>query len=639
MRFDLDRYAADQHSRWTIRMTYPRAVTAQLLDYDGSVVVGTPFANAFGLSFYDELNGPGRGQASLALSDTGSAQIFPGRYVNILVGGTIRFTFKIEGNPEYRIIESGEEYEQIVTISGRGWGCVFDEAITYPSYAANFVIGTSWRLFSFASPDFPNAGAWDPAHEYAEYLDGVDTYVCYLHAQRAPDGLLYPSPIGFPWTTDPFNLVAGVPTANYVDTFWIRPPAAIMPVWNDTGYYFFRTEITVAENPTPLTITVTGDNFFTFFIEGVPILGEQINTADHLMWQGWKEQEIFLPAGTYTIAAVVYNISLADLAPGGNATFPACDLESWPGGVSADNPGGLLAAMYIDNGPALEPTHIKSSDASWDAYYEPDTWPGWTPGQIIATLISEASARGALTVFSSDTFSDTLDSNGDAWRPIVASVDRSDIPTLAMEVGSTLLAALQQLEEFGYIDWHVRPGTLILDVWRGRQPGSPSSAATFAAGTNLMGLERNATEPYANALMVQWEGGYAIVEDAAAITAYGTRVEDVYSSDAANEAEAILQGENELLRRAQSQYPAIVVEIEPVSAADCPYEAFEVGDYVTIPGPDVVRCYSINCQQDAEGWASWTCELNAKLDVPERRTSELLQQMGGRNQVVRGAVS
>lgn len=614
-----------------------RVVTAQLLDYDGSVVPGDPLLDAFDVSFYDELNGPGRGQISLALSDPGSAEIFPGRYVNVLVGTAVRFTFKIEGNPQYNVIEEGEEFAQIVTVAGRGWGCVFDEAITYPTYNRNFVLGTSWRLFSFASPDFPNAGSWDPAIPYAEYLEGWDTWECYYHAQYAPDGLAYPSPIGFPWTTDPYNLVAGEKTDNYVDTFWIRP--ADMPIFNEPGYYFFRTTITVENNPTAVTVTVTGDNFFTFFVEGIPILGEEISTADHLMWLGWKQQEIFLPAGTYVVAAVVYNLGWDELAPGGSFDYPPCELEGWPGGVTVGNPGGLLAAMYIENGPAFAPTHIKSTDDSWNSFWDPDTWPGWTPGQIIDKLISEATARGAIAIFNSDTFGDNTDTNNEPWRPVVDTVDRPDIPTFALEIGSTLMSALQQMEEAGYIDWHVQPGNLILDVWRGRLPSSPTSSATLAAGVNLMGFERNATAPYANALMVQWEGGYAIVEDAAAITAYGTRVEDVYSSDAANEQEAILQGENELLRRAQEQYPAIVAIIEPTGPSDCPYEGFGIGDYVTVPGPDVVRVYSINCQQDNEGYAVWTCELNAKLDVPERRTAQLLQQIGGRNQVVRGAVT
>lgn len=621
-------------------MTYPRAVTAQLLDYDGTPVPGTPLLNAFDISFYDELNGPGRGQVSMALSEVGSAQIAPGRYVNCLVNGVVRFTFKIEGNPQYSIIEQGEEEAQIVSVSGRGWGCTFDEAIVYPDYGRNFVLETSWRVFSFASPLYPRRASWLAANAYAEYLDGVDTQNCYGHAQVAPDGLSYPAPIGFPWTTDSFNLVAGVPTANYVDTFWLRPNATDMPVWNSTGYYFFRATMTVTGDITPITFTVTGDNFFTFFFEGVPILGEEINTGDHFMWRGWKEHILFLPAGTYTVAGAVYNISWTDLGSPGPITLFPCPAEGYDPPTPTDgNPGGLMAAMFVEGTPLEPPTYILTTDATWKSAYDPITWPGWTPGEIIDKLVDEAVARGALEIYSSSSFTDPNDSDSLAWRPVMASVVRPDIPVFPVEVGSTIMGALEQLNDSGYVNWHVRSGTLVLDMWRGRQPGSPSSSATFAAGVNLAAYERNATAAYANALMVQWAGGYVVVEDAAAITAYGTRVEDIYSSDAPSGNEATLQGEYELLRRAQSSYPAIVASIEPVSATDCPYEAFEVGDYVTIPGPSIVRVLSIQCRQDAEGWAEWTCELNAKLDVPERKTDKLLQQIGGRNQVVRGAVT
>jgi hypothetical protein len=624
-------------------MTYPREVTAQLLDYDGTPVSGTPLADGFDISFYDEWNGPGRGQVSLSLSDAGSAELLPGRYVNVLVAGTVRFTFKIEGNPEYKVIEQGEEHDQIIIVSGRGWACVFDEAITFPEFNLRFVLETTWRLFSFASPLFPNAGSWPLAHEVHEYLEGVATAACYSHIQGAPDGLAYPAPIGFPWSTDPYNLVGGTPTSNYVETFWIRPDASVMPNFDSTGFYFFRTTITTS-GTTPCTFTCTGDNYFTLFLEGVPILGEARGAnTDHLMWQGWKEQMIWLPSGTFTVAAVVYNISFADIGDGTPWYTPPCPAEGFAGGPVLENTGGLLMAAYIDGHSVTAPTHILSSDGNWDSYYDPTTWPGWTPGQIIQQLIDEAVARGAMTVYNSNTFDAADDSNSDPWLPAVTTISTPDIPVFSIEVGTTLLAALQSLQEQGFINWHIQPGTFILDVIRGRAPSSPSSSATLTAGTNLLGLERNATAPYANALMIQWEGGYILVEDTAAITAYGTRVEDIYSSDAPSEEEATNQGENELLRRAQGQFPAIIVVLEPTSSADCPYEGFTLGDYVTVPAPgggtDVVRCYSISCSQDREGWANWTLELNAKLDVPERRTTELLQKIGGRNQVVRGAVT
>ena len=82
-------------------------------------------------------------------------------------------TIKIEGNPSYARVQSGEEFDQIVTVSGRGWGCVLDEAIIYPEFDLNLPLDSSWRLFSFASPSFPNGAAWPGSTQLYEYQDGV----------------------------------------------------------------------------------------------------------------------------------------------------------------------------------------------------------------------------------------------------------------------------------------------------------------------------------------------------------------------------------------------------------------------------------------------------------------------------------
>lgn len=619
-------------------MTYPREITARLLDADGSVVAGDPLANSFDRSFFDEWNGPGRGQISLPVSEAGAAELVPGRYVDVMVAGTSRFTFKIEGNPQYRQVQRGEEYEQVVTVAGRGWACVLDEAITYPEYSQQFVLDTTWRLFSFASKNFPNDGAWTAAVEQAEYLEGVATADCYGHQQTAPDGLAYPAPIGWPWGTNPFNLVSGVKTGNYVDQFWIR--TSDQPTYVSSGYYFFRRQFTLADF-TAVTFDVTGDNFFTLYLEGVPILGEKIQNADHWMWQGWKSHQMWLPAGTYQLGAVVYNISFADIGATAPVVQPACPSEGFAGGARYENTGGLLCAIYSWPDPTAAPDGIAFSDDSWTSHYEPEYFPGWTAGQIIDQLIGEAVARGALVVYSSSTYTDSLDSAGLAWRPLDTTYDREDIPSIAFEVDSGLMQVLTKMQQLGWINWHVRPGTFVLDVFRGRNP-APSSSATFTAGVNIVALERNATAPYANALRVQWEGGYTVVDNPTAIAAYGTRVEASYASEAPTEKEAIVDGENQLARMAQEGLPSIVMAVEPTSAADCPYEGFTLGQYVTVPtaagGTEIVRCYSINCNEDEEGNAVWSGEFNARLDVPERRRLELLEQIGGKNQIVRGRV-
>lgn len=640
MRIRSSEYSSNFYPEWKICMTYPRVVTAQLLDYDGTVVAGAPLATSFGIMFFDEWDGPGYGTVSMPLSEAGSAELLPGRYVDCLVEGTSRFTFKIEGNPKYAVIERGEEHEQIVTVRGRGWGCVFDETTTEPEYGLTYSFATTWRVFSFASILFPNDTTWAAAVEQAEYLDGVATRDCYSHAQTAPDGLLYPAPIGFPWPTNPFNLSGGVPTANYVDSYWIRTDD--QPTWDAAGFYFFRAEFTLADF-TGVTFTVTGDNFFTLYLQGVPILGEPISNTDHWMWQGWKDHQMFLPAGTYTIAAVVYNISFDDLGATAPVPQPACPAEGRAAGSYYTNPGGLLTVVFQNGDAVTAPVHILSSDDTWISHYEEEFWPGWTPGQIIQQLIDEAVISGEIAVYGSNTFTADEDSNTEVWRPFDTTYNRPDIPSFAVEVGDSLMSALNQMKELGWIHWHVRPGTLILDIYRARVPSSPTPSATLAHGVNLGALERNATAAYANALLVQWEGGYVEVEDTPAIAAYGTKVRDILSTDATTEDEAISLGETELAKRAQSAYPNIIAVIEPVNATDCPYEAFETGDYVNVPaqsgGTEDVRCLSIRCEQDKDGYAIWTSELNARLDVPQRRQEALLQQIGGRNQVVRGVVA
>jgi hypothetical protein len=624
-----------------------RLVSAQLLDYDASVMPGDPLLNAFGVNWYDEWDGPGRGGCSLSTSEVGSADLLPGRYVNCMVetpgfGPPVpRFTFMIEGNPEYGIVKHGEEVDEIVTVQGRGWAAVLDGVTIYPEYALNFSLETTWRLFSFASPLFPNAGDWRQAVELAEYLEGVATANCYGHWQMASDGLPYPAPIGFPWPTNSFNLVSGVKTANYEDVFWLITPD--QPDYASTGYLFYRGEFTLSEL-TLVTFDVTGDNFFTFFLEGVPILGEQISIANHLMWMGWKGKPVWLPAGTYTVAATVYNISFTDLG-GGPVVQPACPEQGFAGGARDGNPAGLLASIYVAGDAITPPTAILMSNETWTAHYDEFFWPGWTPGQIIDQLISEGLARGCATVYNSVTYNDHFDSVGDPWRPFDDTYDREDIPTIAFKVGSSVMQALATMKEKGWIHWHVRPGTFILDVWRARLPVTPVAVATLSnpgdgsAGTNITEFTRNSTAPYANTLQVQWEGGVVIIEDTAAVTQMQTRVERSYSSNAGSEDEAALDGANDLFIAAQATFPALIAEVEPTGFSDAPYEGFRNGDYVeviTSAGTETVRCLSITCQQDPLGFAVWKCELNQKLDVPQRRNEQLLQQIGGKNQIIRG---
>lgn len=589
-------------------MTYARLVTARLLDTDGTVVSGTPLANAFDISFLDELNGPGTGSVSLSLSEAGAAEVTPGRFVDVQVEGTSRFTFMIEGDPQYTIADEGEEAEAILTVSGRGWGALLDLTIVEPEVSLDLDLNSPWRLFSFASPSFPNAGAWTAAEELYEYLDAVSSGPRY---QVATDGNPYPSPISFPVPTSPVindnswtpgSALPSVPGPDYVPVYWIIPNGEE----ESSGWSFFRNTLTITTEAV-YNFAITGDNFFTLFLEGVPILGEDV---DHWIWRGWKETPVNLPVGTYDVAMMLQNY----------------------GTGSPTNPAGIIMTVHTLDGNQLPNEVFLVSDDSWTAYHSETVWPGWTPGQIIDLVIDESVARGALSVLDSVSFAATTDSASNAWADVQDS--SAYIPSFAAEVGSTIMSMLGKMHDEGHIDWHMQPGTAVLDVWAPSSLGG-SSGVSLEVGTNLLSLVRGATTIYANALLVQYENGYVRVTDASEITARGDRIEDVYSSEAATPDEAERQGEVELANRIASGYPAIIAEVEPVDASDCPYEGFGLGETVTIPavggGTEAVQVLSIGLEQDDNGFAIWRCELNRRWRSVVRQNYELLRQIGGRS--------
>lgn len=603
---------------------YPRTVTASLYDFDGVTLIDD-LDNAFGIVFMDELSGPGSGACSLPLSDANAGDMIAGRVIGIKIEGTRRFSFRIEGNPRYVQVEEGEEEQHILVASGRGWGaCVFDDSIIYPEFDLSLPLDSSWRLFSFASPSFPNGSLWPVSTELYEYHDGVVEGLRYVAIEQTITTIVedgpdltedvinyYPSPVGFPWPNSPKNGNGLEPTPTYIGVNWIWPSEAAE---DDVGYAFFRDTFTL-ETDQPVTFSVTADNLFTLFLEGVPILGE---SDDNLMWLGYKEVTIWLPGGTYQVAAVVQNIDAPTLAY---------------------NPGGFLYAAYVSasdvGGETVAWVHAQVSNAEWTSHFSATTWPGWTPGQIIQQYASEAIARGGLNLYAySETFDGLVDTDNNDWDSIDTETSSIYIPSFAIEVGKTGLDLLAQLHEEGWIDWHFQPATLTLDVWAAGQVGT-TPGVTLTYGTNLSGLQRGETAPYANALLVQWSGGFVEVTDAAEVTAFGNRVEDIYSTDAESVADAERLGRIELMRRAVSSRAAVIARIEPTSTTDCPYEGIELGDYVATPNEDFdgttnQQILSISMQQDEDGFAVWTTELGRRWRRKTVEDTLLLRDLGGK---------
>lgn len=605
-------------------MTYPVTVTAKL--YSNANVFVADLDNASNIAFTDALSDVGSGRLTLPFSDPLADDMVAGRFVGIFLNGTRRFTFIIEGDPEYRQIGEGEEAEQVVDISGPGWAALAEHAIVRPEFDITLPLDPSWRVFSFASPSFPNGGAWPTSTELYEYLDvaeaGTRGRIQLIPDTDNPDGLLYPSPVGFPWPNSPKNGSPDSPTTVYIPTYWIWPSDADE---GDEGYAFFFDDFTLADYQ-PVTFSATADNLWTLFLEGVPILGEE---DDEMGWLGYKEVTIGLPAGTYRVGAVVRNVP----AP------------------LAFNPGGFLYAAYVATTDLESGTvpwvSAHESVAAWKSNFSTTEWPGWTPGQILIQLITEAEARGCwatLTGGLSTSFTGSLDTDSATWQSSDPSTLSPYVPSFSIELGKTLLDAFDALYAEGWLDWHIRPDVPTFDAWGGDTVGS-TPGITFAHGVNITSLVRGETKKYANALLVQWAKGYTEVEDTAAITALGFRVEDFISTDAETIEDAERIARVDLAKRAVDAKAAVMVGIEPNDSTHTPYEGFTLGDYLTMPsasgGTESIQCLSITCEQDGEGYAVFTLEMNERWRNPIIEQGGLLRSIGGKSlgsASVRGAV-
>lgn len=602
--------------------TYPSALTASLYESDGTVIGALTLATD--PVFLDELDGAGTGKISVGFYDAVVDELSSGRFVRVFSNTVPAFTFKIEGHPAYQQLEQGEEVQEVITASGRGWMSMFDEAITQPEpMLVGVDLDTAYRTWSFASINFPNAGAWGAAIERYEYLDGI-AYGARVDSIIDPGAdpddpaddvtKLYPAPIGFPWPNAPKNGNGFAPTAVYDPVYWVT--AAGAPSEESVGFHFFRGEFGLGGQQ-EVTFHITADNLFLMFLDGVPILGEQDDT---LIWKGWKDITLSLPAGVHTVGVVCENIA-ADLYNPGGALFDAIAISVYPGDVETT----LTLSVFTSRASELV------------SFFSADVWPGWNTVQIIRDWVDEVQARGAMTVFTGDTATDsTHDSNGDVWESSDPDFTGNFIPVFSLKVFDTGMDLLDALVQRGWLHYHFRPEAPELDVYSGNSTIGNTPGVTFSiANGNIRSLQRGQTKPYANALLVQWAKGYVWVEDAAEIVAAGGRHEEGYSTDVGALDEAITEGQVELARRVVDGNEAYLIEIEPRTSGEAPYEGFFVGDYITVPdkngSPISVQVLSIAPSTDDDGNAFWRLECNNRWRSPEREATDLLRSIGGKS--------
>lgn len=132
-----------------------------------------------------------------------------------------------------------------------------------------------------------------------------------------------------------------------------------------------------------------------------------------------------------------------------------------------------------------------------------------------------------------------------------------------------------------------------------------------------------------NALLTRWSGGWLWVEDAASIASNGRREAFLSLGQAASEAEATRLAQAALTLTAEPQV-SVQTSIEP-AGGDAPYDDFNVGDTVTVPGAQggtaQRRVLALTVAEDGEGNPVYVPELESVVEAEGRRQARALKRM------------
>ena len=544
-----------------------------------------------GVRFQDVFNDVGSGALQLQLDDPDVALVKPGTEVRCFMFDEVVYTWAILSKPRIVLHSEGEEAAQRLDVAGRGRSSRLEKAKVYPPKGPLNPVNAQHRLYSFASIDFPNFDGWGSALEIwaanvvnpmrAQFVEYTSTAG---GIEEVVETVITPAPIG--WPID--------------EAYWIWSQDDTFEV----GTSYFRREFTLTSE-TNVGFFVTGDNYYTLYLDGTPIVGELVNMH---CWQEYKRIDMNLPPGTYTLAAICIN-------------------SEWPSEYL--NPAGfLMAAVRLDNEgkpiPAAEGGNIVVSDASWSSLAYPGQEPGWTPGQILIDAIGETQARGVVTGFSYD-FTATTDSLGNPWP---------NVPGFAVAIGGSVMDILNGLVDQGWIDWRVKPGGQVLQMFNQRAIAT-NSGVTYQA-TGVLATQNIRSQDFVpqidviNQYLVKWTYGYFEIEDAASKAEWG--VYEGFMTVDAPTLENALQQANAMLVENATPLHAIVCEIDPLGDADTPYWTYGTGENVQVVDADGNLAWkqvqSITVNQNELGRPEIALELEARLQQRQREDYELLAGLG-----------
>lgn len=344
-----------------------------------------------GTYYSNEDSDAGAFQVDMALADVAdlSISLDEGTTVAFEVDGTVRRTGIIEkprSTPKH-----ADRSKRIVTITGRDWLAEFDRVRVAPPRGWGSSPAVSMVQFNYLHPHMDRSSWILPAH-----IGGL------FNGDRDPFGATPPAPA----TSKPGQHPRGWPD---VFTGWISATAVDGNGSHALGskHYFYLPILLAAA---PLTLITTADDYGTTGFDGA--LVDPGTNPPGVQWtEGWGNGIEDIDAATHYVTARVVNIGKAFNPT--NSGNPACFAAVLYQEVA--NPylvyGNVVArtGLNVSGGNPLE-------GGDWLCTYRTaaQAEPGFTPGRAFRLLFEQAQSIGFLTDWTLD-FTDTLDSNGDAW--------------------------------------------------------------------------------------------------------------------------------------------------------------------------------------------------------------------------------
>jgi hypothetical protein len=569
--------------------------------------------NAQGVQIMEELHGDGAGSFRVPYAQVAlQPNLF--NYQNIVqvrIDGVIRHAWVIR-NKSRVLVTSGEEGGRYYEVSGPGLKDWFNAAIVYPENPSSIPLSklkSHSRYFNFGSSI---TGPWYNAKNWK--TPGWTKLQSNLDPWHPGDSG------GNPWKFAPIAM----PDYDTARWMWPSDPTPQAP----KGTCFFRKTFTTDKVGT-YQLFATGDNTISAYIDGVPMViqhnGPSTVTTDSTGTKVDSDTWRHLWSGTI------------DLNPGNHVV--ALKVENY----DSTSPAAALAMLYrVGDGKKDIPAQkvLASGDSGWLslAYPDDDEFPGWSPGEVLYTLMGEAQRRGVHTLVGlGKTFTKTHDSNGDPWQ--YSHVDYS------FDIGTNYHDVISTLEELT-CDISIDPVTFKLNAYnrqgvdrteqrpattqypQGQQP------VIFARAMNVTDSQENSTNDIINSFLVGYgeEKLMEIVDPFATISKYGRR--EVFNAVDSNlsdrVAKAIIQKQAEANHLPTDSVTLEIGEFE----ANRPWADFKIGDWVLAPhtggGYRSRRVISIAAaMDDATGRAQYSLELDTKTQDRQDAIARFMQRHVG----------